>query len=1313
MIKSGESYTFAYSLDGKDWTEMSGEAKVTLADPKLGPFCGGVAGLTATFDGINVCTVKELYPRLASVTLNGAPLGEFDPETFVYNFEVKPEDDAPVLAATPEEGFEIEIKNIDTTTGIATIVVYNDIASAEYSFCFNYAPVSDYFADANIGEQWTIEREDAEAYSIEKGKGIVMPTQQGDIHSTGGAWKNAFVAPAMGNWQMVAKIVYPHVPTANYQQAMFLVWQDENNYLRMNCQTSNLNMEPGIEINGSFNGNLGSGQALPAEDGTVTLYFMIDKAGNDYTVGYSQDGRTFTRLRTASADFKDPKIGLFATQNSSSEPMDMYFEYVCATWFNGVEQLTYPQMLDWAAGEAASYIAADIPDTVEEDITLSEAPHGYTVALASSKPDVISAEGKVTKPEYDTKLTLTVTVTEGDAIGTAEKVVTVPGEKGPRPLDKAALEAAIKDAEAIETDAYTEESVKALNEALAAAKKALDEAETQEEIDAAKKALDDAVAALEKKPDEPIPGGDDWVITDKIELGKPYVIVADGKYALTNRQEGPALRTYAGNATTSLASAAVTVEGDKITSEVKDDMQWVFAQSTAEPAYDKQTQYFLQDLAGNYLRRGSGSSGQGAQLLVEPNLYSTIRYNAWSFYPYADENAFAMYANSERAYGTDYPFYVYGGETTFDSPGHAQRDENDPFAFINESDCSHITLYTKGSASGMEDIDFTTEADSYKYEIVGQSDSEVREGEGLYMISTMKAIEYAGTHYQDGYEMLQGEDANTPVDIVVTPVNGDWTATLNFKFDQNGSPGYYEFFGFYAMEGTDWQNLVGIRGADGDMQDMLRKDGAITAAAHSYDGSNLKASDIHWLRIKKTGDTYICSGSTDGENFVEFFTLEGTGINADHIMIDAYSSMSQGYTYMLQSLKYGETTPEEPVLDKTALEAAIEDAEAVKKDDYTEETVKALDEALEAAKKALDEAKTQDELDAAAKALNDAIAALEKKPEEPVLDKTELEKAIQDAEAVKKDDYTEESVKALDEALAAAKKALDEAKTQDELDAAAKALNDAIKALEKKPEEPVLDKAPLEKAIEEAEKLDADKYTEETAKALAEAIEAAKKALEEAKTQAELDAAKKALDDAIAALVEKTEPTPIPTPTPHVCPGANFTDMPAVDYWSHAPIDWAIVNKITVGTSDTTFGPTEGCTRAQVVTFLWRAAKEPAPTSKENPFKDVKESDYFYNAVLWAVEKGITVGTEPDKFSPGETCTRAQIVTFLYRYEGKPEVKPDDSFTDVKADDYFADSVAWAVANGITVGTDPGKFSPYDTCTREQVVTFLYRDIAE
>ncbi len=180
-----------------------------------------------------------------------------------------------------------------------------------------------------------------------------------------------------------------------------------------------------------------------------------------------------------------------------------------------------------------------------------------------------------------------------------------------------------------------------------------------------------------------------------------------------------------------------------------------------------------------------------------------------------------------------------------------------------------------------------------------------------------------------------------------------------------------------------------------------------------------------------------------------------------------------------------------------------------------------------------------------------------------------------------------------------------------------------------------------------------------------------------------------------------------------VCPSAKFTDAPAYGVWSHTPIDWAVTTGITAGTSETTFSPADGCTRAQVVTFLWRAAGKPEPGTSQNPFRDVKQSDYFYNAVLWAVEQGITVGTDPDKFSPGETCTRAQIVTFLYRYEGKPEVKPAESFSDVKTSDYFAAPVTWAVEHGITQGTGNGKFSPNDTCTREQVVTFLYRDIAE
>ena len=179
---------------------------------------------------------------------------------------------------------------------------------------------------------------------------------------------------------------------------------------------------------------------------------------------------------------------------------------------------------------------------------------------------------------------------------------------------------------------------------------------------------------------------------------------------------------------------------------------------------------------------------------------------------------------------------------------------------------------------------------------------------------------------------------------------------------------------------------------------------------------------------------------------------------------------------------------------------------------------------------------------------------------------------------------------------------------------------------------------------------------------------------------------------------------------PDVKPKPKFTDVPADAYYA-APVDWAVDNGITSGTTPTTFSPEEGCTRGQVVTFLWRAAGCPTPASSTNPFKDVKEADYFYSAVLWAVEKGITKGTDKTHFSPDDTCTRGQIVTFLWRSSGSPSAgSSTNPFKDVKDADYFRDAVLWAVAKGITLGTDKTHFSPDDTCTRAQVVTFLYRD---
>ena len=169
----------------------------------------------------------------------------------------------------------------------------------------------------------------------------------------------------------------------------------------------------------------------------------------------------------------------------------------------------------------------------------------------------------------------------------------------------------------------------------------------------------------------------------------------------------------------------------------------------------------------------------------------------------------------------------------------------------------------------------------------------------------------------------------------------------------------------------------------------------------------------------------------------------------------------------------------------------------------------------------------------------------------------------------------------------------------------------------------------------------------------------------------------------------------------------NFRDVKQSDYYYDA-VKWAVEKGITEGTSATTFSPNVSCTRAQMVTFLWRAAGSPVPKSTTNPFKDISSTDYFYNAVLWAVENDITTGTGADTFSPNAKVNRAQTVTFLYRVAGSP-ASGSSSFSDVPESAYFAKAVAWADANDITNGTSNVKFSPNADCTRGQIVTLLYR----
>ena len=170
---------------------------------------------------------------------------------------------------------------------------------------------------------------------------------------------------------------------------------------------------------------------------------------------------------------------------------------------------------------------------------------------------------------------------------------------------------------------------------------------------------------------------------------------------------------------------------------------------------------------------------------------------------------------------------------------------------------------------------------------------------------------------------------------------------------------------------------------------------------------------------------------------------------------------------------------------------------------------------------------------------------------------------------------------------------------------------------------------------------------------------------------------------------------------------SGFTDIPSDAFYANA-VKWAVENEITTGVGNNRFDPNGQCTRGQVVTFLWRAAGKPTVSANVS-FSDVQPGAFYYEAVKWAVANGITTGVGGNRFAPNDSCTRGQVVTFLHRAENSPSASTVSSFTDVPSDAFYYNAVNWAVENGITSGVGNNRFAPNDTCTRAQVVTFLYR----
>ena len=390
--------------------------------------------------------------------------------------------------------------------------------------------------------------------------------------------------------------------------------------------------------------------------------------------------------------------------------------------------------------------------------------------------------------------------------------------------------------------------------------------------------------------------------------------------------------------------------------------------------------------------------------------------------------------------------------------------------------------------------------------------------------------------------------------------------------------------------------------------------------------------------------------------------------------------------------------------DYTEVDAAIAKANALNKDNYKDFS------AVEAAVNAVVRNKNiteQSDVDAMAGAIEGAISNLAFKP----ADYTAVDAAIEKAKALNENDYKDFSaVKAALEAVVRDKNITE----QPEVDAMAKAIEDAIAALVKKPSSEVF---PTTYPVTTPDKTENGTVTVSTENAASGSIVTITVKPDSGYMLEDIiviDSDGKELSLTNNGNGEYTFTMPSGKVEIKVTFAEDnslnlFRDVPSDAYYFEA-VRWAVANNVTNGTSATTFSPEEGCTRAQAVTFLWRIAGKPAPTESKNPFTDVKEGTYYYNAVLWAVEKGITNGTSATTFSPDEVCTRAQAVTFLWRAAGKPApTESKNPFTDVKESEYYYNAVLWAVEKGITNGTSKTTFAPDDTCTRAQTVTFLFR----
>ncbi len=273
----------------------------------------------------------------------------------------------------------------------------------------------DSFVGGAKDSKWEVLRDDAADWSLVKGMGLRLPTQDGDIYAAGDTWKNIFIRPTYGDFTAVAKVCYPVAPNATYQQAALLLWSDADNYIKVEAEYtgSQIRVQAGRELGGSFSGTQ-TGNLSKAADGSLTIYYRITKVGDNCQGAYSLDGLNYTNVggNFDVSSFVSPKLGIYATKNSSNAAIDTYFEYVSVLSAHGVEFLTPAQMLQNALTNVSDAVVSQAPASAASDLAFVY-PNSYTVTLESSDESAISNAGVVTRGAQDKTVALSITVSNG------------------------------------------------------------------------------------------------------------------------------------------------------------------------------------------------------------------------------------------------------------------------------------------------------------------------------------------------------------------------------------------------------------------------------------------------------------------------------------------------------------------------------------------------------------------------------------------------------------------------------------------------------------------------------------------------------------------------------------------------------------------------------------------------------------------------------------------------------------------------------------------------------------------------------------